>query len=168
MNELAIGDYRTFTKLSPPLRPESDRQAIIEGLQDGTIDAIASDHTPQDEESKRLPFGQAAYGGIGLDTLLSVSLELFHNEYLTMLQMLDLLTAKPASLLNLPAGRLEKGLPADLFLFDPDTVWKVDAHRLLSKSKNTPFDGRPVQGRVIRTVIDGRTVFEAASHGVPS
>jgi dihydroorotase len=167
LNELAIGDYRTFAKLSPPLRPESDRQAIVAGLVDGTIDAVASDHLPQDEESKRLPFSQAAFGGIGLDTLLAVSLELYHNGHLSLLQVLDYLSARPAALLDLPAGRLDKGLPADLFLFDPDAPWKIDADRLLSKSKNTPFDGRPVQGRVMRTVIDGRTVFEAAAAGTP-
>ncbi|MHC8509973.1 MAG: dihydroorotase [Rhodospirillales bacterium] len=161
LNELAVGDYRTFAKLSPPLRPEADRQAVTAGLRDGTIDAVASDHTPQDEESKRLPFSQAAFGAAGLDTLLAVTLELYHNQHLSLLSALGLMTAKPAALLNLPAGRLEKGAPADLVLFDPDTAWKIDADKLLSKCKNTPFDGRPVQGRAVRTVIDGRTVFEA-------
>ncbi len=160
LNETAIGDYRTFAKLSPPLRAENDRQAVVEGLVDGTIDAIASDHTPRDEESKRLPFAQAAAGGIGLNTLLAVSLELRHNGHLSLLQVLKLLTSAPAGLMGLAAGKLEKGAPADLLLFDPDEGWKVDADKLAGKAQNSPFDGRPVQGRVLKTVIDGRLVFE--------
>ena len=160
LNETAIGDYRTFAKLSPPLRAEDDRQAVVEGLADGTIDAIASDHTPRDEESKRLPFAQAAPGGIGLNTLLAVSLELHHNGHLSLLEVLKLVTSAPAGLMGLPAGKLEKGAPADLVLFDPDEGWKVDADKLVGKAQNSPFDGRPVQGRVQKTVIDGRPVFE--------
>ena len=160
LNETAIGDYRTFAKLSPPLRAEQDRQAVVEGLADGTIDAIASDHTPRDEESKRLPFAQAAPGGIGLNTLLAVSLELYHNGHLSLLEVLKLVTSAPAGLMGLPAGSLKKGAPADLVLFDPDEGWKVDADKLVGKAQNSPFDGRPVQGRVLRTVIDGRPVFE--------
>ena len=160
LNETAIGDYRTFAKLSPPLRAEQDRQAVVEGLADGTIDAIASDHTPRDEESKRLPFAQAAPGGIGLNTLLAVSLELYHNEHLSLLEVLKLVTSAPAGLMGLPAGSLKEGAPADLILFDPDEGWKVDADKLVGKAQNSPFDGRPVQGRVLRTVIDGRPVFE--------
>ncbi len=165
LNETAVGDYRTFTKLSPPLRAESDRQAVVDGLGDGAIDAIASDHAPQDEDAKRLPFAQAAFGGIGLETLLCVSLELYHNGHMSLLDVIGRLTHQPAALLDLPAGRLEKGAAADLVVFDPDRGWKVDGDRLLSKSKNTPFDGRPVQGRVLRTVIDGRTVFERQAAG---
>ncbi|MBC8339921.1 MAG: dihydroorotase [Alphaproteobacteria bacterium] len=160
LNEAAIGDYRTFAKLSPPLRGEDDRQAVVEGLKDGTIDAIGSDHTPRDEESKRLPFAQAAPGGIGLNTLLAVSLELYHNGHMGLLEVLKLITAAPAALMGLPAGRLEKGAPADLVLFDPNEGWKVGADALVGKAQNSPFDGRPVQGRVLRTVVDGRTVFE--------
>ena len=160
LNETAIGDYRTFAKLSPPLRAEQDRQAVVEGLADGTIDAIASDHTPRDEESKRLPFTQAAPGGIGLNTLLAVSLELYHNGHLSLLEVLKLVTSAPAGLMGLPAGSLKEGAPADLVLFDPDEGWKVDADKLVGKAQNSPFDGRPVQGRVLRTVIDGRPVFE--------
>ena len=160
LNETAIGDYRTFAKLSPPLRAEQDRQAVVEGLADGTIDAIASDHTPRDEESKRLPFTQAAPGGIGLNTLLAVSLELYHNGHLSLLEVLKLVTSAPAGLMGLPAGSLKEGAPADLVLFDPDEAWKVDADKLVGKAQNSPFDGRPVQGRVLRTVIDGRPVFE--------
>jgi len=159
LNETAVGDYRTFSKLSPPLRAEADRQAVVEGLKNGTIDAIASDHAPQDEDAKRLPFAQAACGGIGLETLLPVSLEFYQNGQMSLTDVLRLLTCKPADLLGLSAGRLEKGLPADLTLFDPDRAWKVVADDLLSKSKNSPFDGRPVQGRVLRTVVDGRAVY---------
>ncbi len=159
MNENAIGDYRTFAKLSPPLRAEEDRLAVIEGLLDGTIDAIASDHAPEDEDAKRLPFAQAAFGGIGLETLLSVSLELHHNGHLPLLDVLRLITCNPANLMGLPAGRLAKGARADLTLFDPDRAWQVREHELYSKSKNTPFDYRPVQGRVLMTVVDGRRVF---------
>lgn len=159
LNETAVGDYRTFAKLSPPLRDEADRQAVVAGLADGTIDAIASDHAPHDEDSKRLPFGQAAFGGIGLETLLAVSLELYHNGHLPLLDVLGLLTIKPADLLALPAGRLVRGAPADLMLFDPDRAWQVREQALHSKSKNTPFDYRPVQGRVLLTVVDGRRVF---------
>jgi len=160
LNETAIGDYRTFAKLSPPLRSEDDRQTVVQGLKDGTIDAIASDHTPRDEESKRLPFAQAAPGGIGLNTLLAISLELHHNGHMDLLDVLKLITSSPADLMGLKAGRLEKDGPADLVLFDPDEGWKVDADALPGKAQNSPFDGRPVQGRVLRTVIDGRTIFE--------
>jgi dihydroorotase len=159
LNENAIGDYRTFAKLSPPLRTESDRLAVVAGLRDGTIDAIASDHAPQDEDAKRLPFGQAVCGGIGLETLLAVSLDLYHNNQLPLLDVLRLLTCNPAELMGLPACRLAKGGAADLALFNPDRPWRVREQELHSKSKNTPFDYRPVQGRVMMTVVDGRRVF---------
>lgn len=161
LNEVAIGDYRTFAKLSPPLREETDRRAIVDGLIDGTIDCIASDHTPQDEESKRLPFAAAAMGGVGLETLLAVVLELHHNGHLSVLDALKFVTSSPADLLKLRAGKLTQGHPADLVIFDLQRGWKVVADELLSKSKNTPFDGRLMQGAVSRTVIDGRTVFVA-------
>jgi dihydroorotase len=159
LNENAVGDYRTFGKLSPPLRSEEDRCAVIEGLVDGTIDAIASDHAPQSEEAKRLPFAQAAFGGVGLETLLAVSLELYHNGRLPLLEVLRLLTSKPAERLGLAAGCLARGAPADVIVFDVDRAWQVREFELHSKSKNTPFDYRPVQGRVLLTVIDGRRVF---------
>jgi dihydroorotase len=159
LNENAVGEYRTFAKLSPPLRGENDRQAVVEGLRDGTIDAIVSDHCPQDEEAKRLPFAAAAFGSTGLETLLPLALELYHNGHMTLLEVLDRITSRAATLLGLAAGRLNKGAPADLVLFDPQQAWKVDADLLLSKSKNSAFDGRLVQGRVRRTVIDGRSVF---------
>lgn len=161
LNELAVGDYRTFAKLSPPLRSEDDRLAIVEGLKDGTIDAIASDHAPQDQDSKRLPFAQAEFGGVGLETLLQISLELYHNEQMSLLQVIDRLTVSPARLLGLKAGTLAAGSAADLVIFNPDRAGKVNPAKFRGKSKNSPFDGRPVQGRVLRTVVDGRSVFVA-------
>ena len=124
LNETAIGDYRTFAKLSPPLRSEWDRRAVVEGLRDGTIDAIASDHAPWDQDSKRLPFSSAAYGIVGLETLLPLSLELYHNGHLGLLEVIRRLTANPARILRLPVGRLAPGAPADLVLFDPDLPWR--------------------------------------------
>ena len=159
LNETAIGDYRTFAKLSPPLRSEWDRRAVIEGLRDGTIDAIASDHAPWDQDSKRLPFSSAAYGIVGLETLLPLALELYHNRHLGLLQLMQRLTWNPARILGLPVGRLAPGAPADLVLFDPDVSWLISTDEFRSKSKNAPFDGRPVQGRVRRTMVDGRTIF---------
>ncbi|HIJ61858.1 MAG TPA: dihydroorotase [Rhodospirillaceae bacterium] len=161
LNELAVGEYRTFAKLSPPLRSEDDRRAVVQGLRDGTIDAIASDHAPQDQDSKRLPFAQAAFGGVGLETLLPVSLELYHNGHLSLLEIIGLLTAAPARLLNLAAGQLKAGAPADLMVFDADQPHRIAPDNFRSKSKNSPFDGRPVQGRVLLTVIDGRLVYQA-------
>ena len=159
LNETAIGDYRTFAKLSPPLRSEWDRRAVIEGLRDGTIDAIASDHAPWDQDSKRLPFSAAAYGIVGLETLLALSLELYHNRHLDMIELIRLLTVNPAGILRLPVGRLAVGAPADLVLFDPDHPWKICPDEFRSKSKNAPFDDRPVRGRVRLTIVDGRTIF---------
>jgi dihydroorotase len=158
LNETAIGDYRTFTKVSPPLRSEWDRRAVVDGLKDGTIDAIASDHAPHDQESKRLPFHQAEFGMIGLETLLPLGLELVHNGFLTLLELIAKLSANPAAILRRPAGTLAKGAAADLVLFDPAKPWRIDEKAFLSKSKNSPFDGRPVQGRVIGTWLGGRRV----------
>ena len=163
LNELAVGDYRTFAKLSPPLRGEADRLAVERALADGTIDCIASDHAPHDQDSKRVPFAQAAPGVIGLETLLPVSLELVHKRVLSMIELFRRLALAPADLLGLPQGRLASGAPADLVLFDATRAWVVDEDRFLSKSKNSPFGGRPVQGRVLRTLVDGRTVFAAES-----
>jgi dihydroorotase len=160
LNETAIGDYRTFAKLSPPLRGEADRRAVVEGLRDGTIDAIASDHAPWDQDSKRLPFSSASYGIVGLETLLPLSLELYHNHHLDLLEVLRRLTVSPARILGFAVGRLKPGAPADLVVFDPDAAWRIKTDEFRSKSKNAPFDGRPVQGRVERTVVDGRTIFQ--------
>jgi dihydroorotase len=161
LNETAIGDYRTFTKVSPPLRGEWDRRAVVDGLKDGTIDAIASDHAPHDQESKRLPFAQAEFGMIGLETLLPLGLELVHNGFLTLVELIAKLSAHPARILRRPAGTLAKGAAADLVLFDPAKPWRIDEKAFRSKSKNSPFDGRPVQGRVIGTWLGGKRVFPA-------
>jgi dihydroorotase len=161
LNETAVGEYRTFAKLSPPLRREADRLAVIEGLRDGTIDAIASDHAPQDRESKRVPFVQAEFGIVGLETLLVLALELYHSGKLPLLAALSHLTANPAALLGLSSGKLERGRAADLVLFELDRPGLIDVTSFRSKSKNSPFDGRPIQGRVRRTVVDGRTLFSA-------
>jgi len=159
LNETAVGEYRTFAKVSPPLRDEDDRRAVIAGLKDGTIDAIASDHTPQDQESKRLPFASAEPGIVGLETLLPLSLELYHNGNLSLLQLVRALSQRPAEILRLPGGHLKPGAPADLAIFDLDRPWRIDVAALRSKCKNAPYDGRPVQGKVTRTVVGGRTVF---------
>ena len=166
LNETAIGDYRTFAKLSPPLRCERDRQAIVEGLRDGTLDAIASDHAPWDQDSKRLPFSSAAYGIVGLETLLPLSLELYHNGHLELIDVVQRLTSNPARILRLPIGRLAPGAPADLVLFDPDFSWCISTDDFRSKSKNAPFDGRPVKGQVRRTIVDGRTIFRSEDQGL--
>ena len=159
LNETAIGDYRSYAKLSPPLRTEADRQAVVVGLADGTVDAIASDHQPRDADDKRLPFAQAEAGGAGLATLLGVTLARVHAGDLPMLTALGLLTARPATLLGLPQGRLAKGAPADLVLFHPDRGWKVEAGKLPGKAQNSPFDGRALEGRVLGTWKAGRRVF---------
>ncbi|MCO6416394.1 dihydroorotase [Siccirubricoccus sp. KC 17139] len=159
LNETAIGDYRTYAKLSPPLRPEADRQAVVAALADGTIDAIASDHQPRDADDKRLPFAQAEAGGAGLATLLGITLARFHGGDLKLLDALALLTVKPATLLGLPVGRLAKGAAADLVLFDLERGWQVKAGQLPGKAQNSPFDGRALEGRVVGTWKAGRRVF---------
>jgi dihydroorotase len=159
LTEAEVEGYRTFAKVSPPLRSEADREAVVEGLADGTIDAIASDHCPQDQESKRQPFAQAAFGVIGLQTLLSASLELVFSGRIGLRDLLRRLTSAPASILGLEAGRLAKGAPADLVLLDLEASWTVTEKSLFSLAKNTPFEGRTFRGRVIRTIVDGRTVY---------
>ena len=161
LNETAVGDYRTFAKVSPPLRSETDRAAIAEAVADGTIDAVASDHSPHDADTKRLPFAIADFGVVGLETLLPLTLELAHKGSVTLLDALSRVTNAPARLLGLDAGRLAKGAPADLILFDPNRPRVIDPERFRSKSKNSPFEGHPVQGAVLRSVVDGRTIFEA-------
>ncbi len=159
LNETAIGDFRTYAKLSPPLRSEEDRLAVCAALADGTIDAIASDHQPRDPDDKRLPFAQAAAGGAGLATLLAVSLARVHAGQLSLAQAIALLTERPARLLGAEAGRLAKGAPADLCLFHLERAWRVEAGELPGKAQNTPFDGRALEGRVIGTWKAGRRVF---------
>jgi dihydroorotase len=162
LNELEVEGYRTFAKVSPPLRAERDRHAVVEGVIDGTIDVIASDHCPQDQDSKRLPFAQAAFGVIGVQTMLPVCLGLVHEGRIGLLDLLERMTIAPARLLGLDAGSLRRGAPADLVLFDPEVPWKITEAGLLSLSKNTAFEGRLVQGRVSRTIVDGRTIWSRA------
>ncbi|MGE0154610.1 MAG: dihydroorotase [Reyranellaceae bacterium] len=159
LNETSVGDYRTFAKLMPPLRSEMDRRAIVEGLRDGTVDVICSDHWPQDQDSKRQPFIQALPGIVGLETLLPLSLELVHNRFLSLPALFQRLALAPAKLMKLPGGRLEKGAPADLVLFDPDRPRRIDVSSFRSKCKNSPFDERPVQGQVLATFVAGRALF---------
>jgi dihydroorotase len=159
LNETAIGDYRTYAKLSPPLRTEEDRQAVAAALSDGTIDAVASDHAPRDTDDKRLPYAQAAAGGSGLATLAAVLLGQVHNGTLSLAQAIGLVTHRPADLLRVQAGRLAKGFSADLVLLHPDQAWVIESGKLPGKAQNTPFDGRPVEGRVIATWKAGRKVF---------
>ncbi len=159
LNEFDVGDYRTFFKLSPPLRSEDDRMAMVEALAAGEIDVVGSFHTPQDEEEKRLPFAEAASGAVGLETLLPAAMQLYHGGHLTLPGLWRTLALNPARLLGLAAGRLAAGAPADLVLFDPDAPFVLDRAALRSKSKNTPYDLRRMQGRVLRTWVDGRAVF---------
>ena len=159
LNETAIGDFRSYAKLSPPLRPEADRLAVAAALKDGTIDAVASDHQPRDADDKRLPFAQASAGGAGLATLLGVTLAQVHGAALPLMDALALLTARPAALLGSPAGRLAPGAPADLCLFQLDRGWQVVSGELPGKAQNTPFDGRALEGRVVGTWKAGRQVF---------
>lgn len=159
LNELDVGDYRTFFRFTPPLRSEEDRQAMVQAVASGQIDVIASFHTPQDEESKRLPFEVAFPGAVGLQTLLPAALRLYHQGGLSLPQLWRAMSLNPARRLNLPGGRLSTGAPADLVLFDPDAPFVMDRFALLSKSKNTPFDGARMEGRVIGTWVAGHRVF---------
>jgi dihydroorotase len=161
LNEAAIGNFRTYAKLSPPLRAEADRAAVAAALADGTIDAVASDHQPRDADDKRLPFAQAAAGGAGLVTLLAVTLAQVHGSGLDLGAAIRLLTAGPARLLGSAAGTLGRGAMADLCLFDLDRAWQVEAGVLPGKAQNTPFDGRGLEGRVLGTWKAGRRVFGA-------
>jgi dihydroorotase len=160
LNEYDLADYRTFFKFTPPLRAEEDRQAVLQAVADGEIDVIASFHTPQDEESKRLPFEQAAAGAVGLQTLLPGAMRLYHAGALTLPQLWRAMSLNPARRLGLPGGRLAVGAPADLVLFDPDAPFVLDRFALHSKSKNTPFDGARMEGRVLGTWVGGVAVLE--------
>jgi dihydroorotase len=167
LNAFDVGDYRTFFKIKPPLRDEDDRRAMVEALRTGLIDIICSMHTPQDEESKRLPFEAAASGAVGLETLLPAALRLYHADALSMAELFRALALNPARRLGLDGGRLTAGAPADLVLFDPDVPYVLDRFGLQSKSKNTPFDGQRMQGRVMRTWVDGQLVYDRAA-GTPA
>jgi dihydroorotase len=160
LNEIDVGAYRTFFKLSPPLRNEEDRRALVEALENGLIDVMMSDHNPQDVEVKRLPFAEAAPGAIGIETMLPAALRLTHNGELKLMTVLKALSTKPAELLGLPGGSLRPGAPADVVVIDPDVPWILDRDELKSKCRNTPFDEARMQGRAVRTIVGGRTVYE--------
>lgn len=160
LNDSAAMDYRTFAKVSPPLRSEDDRLAVIAGLADGTIDAIASDHAPRAPDSKRLPFADADIGVIGLETLLVLTLELVHRGEVSLLNAIAALSHRPSQILGLEKGVLSKGADADFVIFDLNIADRIDVDSFRSKSKNSPFDGRPVQGRVLKTVRRGRVAFD--------
>jgi dihydroorotase len=160
LNENDIGSYRTFFKLTPPLRAEADRAALVEAVKSGLIDAIVSDHNPQDVETKRLPFAEAAHGAIGLETMLSAGLRLVHSGDLDLTTLLRAMSTRPAELLGLACGTLRPGALADIIVFDPDVPWVLNPADLKSKCKNTPFDEARMQGRVVRTIVAGRTVYE--------
>lgn len=159
LNELDVADYRTFFKVKPPLRSEDDRLAVIDAVRSGLIDIISSMHTPQDEESKRLPFEEAAAGAVALETFLPAALRLVHAEYLDLPTLFRAMSLNPAKRLGLDAGRLSTGAPADLVLFDPDVPFVLDRTTLLSKSQNTPFDGQRMQGRVLASFVGGQEVY---------
>jgi dihydroorotase len=160
LNENDIGPYRTFLKVAPPLRGEDDRKALVAAIASGLIDVIMSDHNPQDVETKRLPFAEAEAGAIGLETMLIAGLRLVHNGELELLTLLRALSTRPAELLGLPGGTLRAGAPADVIVVDVDVPWVLDPNDLKSKCKNTPFDEAHMQGRVVRTIVSGRTVYE--------
>ena len=162
LNENDIGPYRTFFRLKPPLRSEEDRAAMVRGLAAGEIDVIVSSHDPQDADTKRHPFAEAADGAIGLETLLAAALRLYHNGEIGLLPLLRAMTVNPAKLLGLPAGRLEKGAPADLILVDLGQPWVVDKAEIRARSKNSPFDESKMQGRVLVTMVAGKPVYQYA------
>jgi len=162
LNEGDVGDYRTFLKLSPPLRSEEDRQALVAGLAEGVIDAIVSDHDPQDVETKRQPFAEAADGAIGLETMLAAALRLVHSEEISLPRLLHALSAGPAAAYRLPEAALRRGAAADLIIFDPEEPWVVDPSLLASPCKNTPFDEAKLQGRVLGTLVGGEIVHAVA------
>lgn len=159
LTDEAVMEYRTFSKMNPPLRAEKDRMAVIEGLRDGTIDAIATDHAPHDQESKRVPLSSAAYGIVGLETMLPLSLGLYHKGIMPLRDVIAAMTYKPADIIHVEAGRLRKGARADLTLIDLDVDWMIDPKQFVSKSLNSPFDDWPVKGRAIRTIVGGDTVY---------
>lgn len=162
LNENDIGAYRTFFKLSPPLRSEQDRRALVEAVADGTIDVIVSGHDPQSADTKRLPFAEAAYGAIGLETMLSAALGLYHNESAPLARLIDAMSSKPAEILGLETGRLAPGAPADFALADLNLSWTVEEDALRSRAKNSPFEHRTLEGRAVETVVAGERVYAYA------
>ena len=159
LNENDIGEFKTFLKLSPPLRLEEDRLSLVQGIKENLIDVIVSDHIPEDEESKRLPFSQAATGAIGIETLLPLALEMHHNESLPLNKIIEVLTVNPAKILEINKGTLKKGSDGDICILDLDAPWAVKAEKLKSKSKNTAIEGRKLQGKVLMTFLNGELVF---------
>ena len=160
LNEIDVGDYRTFLKLSPPLRGEDERMALVEALNEGMIDVICSDHDPQDVETKRLPFAEAAAGAIGVETMLSASLRLVTAGHLSLPRLIRAMTLRPAEILRLPVGRLAAGAPADVIRFDPEEPYVLDPAGLHSRCRNTPFDAARLEGRVKLTLVAGRVAYE--------
>jgi dihydroorotase len=163
LNELDVGSYYTFRKVKPPLRSEADRAAMVEGVAAGIIDVIVSSHHPQGADTKRQPFAQAAFGAVGLETLLPAALTIFHNGQASLIDVLKTLTSGPARILNLESGKLAKGAPADLVLFDPTEAFVVDPDQLHSRARNTPFDQRKFEGRAYKTFVAGECVFDRAA-----
>ncbi len=159
LNDNDVGEYRTFFRLSPPLRSEDDRLSMVEALKNGAVDLIVSSHDPQDVDTKRLPFSDAAAGAIGLETLLAAALRLHHNGEVPLIRLVDALSTAPARLFDLPGGTLQRGAPADLALVDLEMPWIVREADIRSKSKNTCFEGARLQGKVLQTMVAGRTVF---------
>ena len=160
LNEHDIGAYRTFFKLSPPLRREEDRRELVAGVADGTIDVIVSSHDPQDADTKRVPFSEAAFGAVGLETLLAAGLSLVHSEQLPLERLIEAMTAAPTRLLNIQGGRLEQGANADIAIVDLTAPWIVDADLLKSASRNTTFENRALEGRVTETIVAGHSVYK--------
>jgi len=161
LNETDIGEYRTFFKLSPPLRHEDDRRAMVEALKDGTIDVIVSSHDPQDVDTKRLPFSESADGAVGVETMLSAGLRLVHNGDVSLSRLIEAMSTAPAKLIGIEAGTLAPGAAADFAIVDLDMPWVLDAESLHSRSKNTAFDGARFSGRVTETVVAGNRVYSA-------
>ena len=159
LNDNDIGDFKTFLKFAPPLRSENDRKSLISAINSDLIDVIVSAHKPEDEESKRLPFAQAASGSIGVETLLPLALELYHNKSVDLLKLIELLTINPAKILKIDKGTLKVGSDADICIFDPDKPWKVDANKLKSKSKNAAIENKSLQGKVLMTFLKGQLVY---------
>ncbi|MDE2385054.1 MAG: dihydroorotase [Alphaproteobacteria bacterium] len=162
LNENDVGAYRTFFKMSPPLRGEDERRALVEGLRDGTIDVVVSGHNPQSDDTKRLPFAEAAFGAVGLDTMMSTMLSLYHNENINLKRLAEACSEAPARLLGLQQGCLAVGAPADFCVVDPQLSWQVEPASLYSRSKNSPFEHRALEGRVVETLVAGATVYSAA------
>jgi dihydroorotase len=160
LNEIDIGPYRTFFKLAPPLRAEDDRKALVAALDEGLVDVVMSDHNPQDVEVKRLPFAEAGIGAIGIETMLPAGLRLVHGGEIKLATLLKAMSSRPAELLGLPGGSLRPGAPADIVVIDLDVPWVLDSDTLKSKCRNTPFDEARMQGRAVRTIVAGRTVYE--------